>query len=188
MRKCIALLAVVLLSSAAYGQNYNVSGYDSGPVNNSTGGSVANSSHAAGQSVGSLMTVPIGRPSLFQSLNSGIVTNFMLVSPGGSTGSYVVRIWQKNPVNTTCTDNSAFVSSATDDLNLITSPFSVTASAPAVTTGDSKTYGLVSGMTVDFKNADSPPTPNLYVCVVTVATDTADQNTTIRVMLSGPQN
>jgi len=119
---------------------------------------------------------------------SGIVTNLNYKSTGGSTGQLVVRIWQKNPANTTCTDNSAFAGSDTDDAFLVTPPFSITPAAPAVVTGDAATYASVQGATWDYKNVDTSPGQNLYVCLVTVATDTADQNKLVRIQLSGPQN
>jgi hypothetical protein len=158
-----------------------VSGYDSGPV--TATGVVNASSHAAGQSIGGLMTVNIAR----YYGGEGIITTFSLMSPGGSTGQYVVRLWAKNPVNTTCADNTAFSGSATDDAFLIVPPFSVTPSAPAVTTGDAKTYASLQGLTWDFRNQDANPGIGLYVCVVTVSTDTADESTSITVMMSGPR-
>lgn len=155
------------------------SGFDSGAVTaTGTGGST---SHLAGDSVGGLLSIPVVRTSG----GSGIITNFALIDAGGSTNALVVRIWQKNPSSTTCTDDSPFASNATDDLSLIVPPFSVTPSAPAVTTGDAKTYASVAQVTWDYKNASS--TTNLYVCLVTVSTQTisgANQS----VMLSGPQN
>lgn len=158
------------------------SGYDSGAV--TAAGTVNSSSHSAGQSVGGLISVPIARIAG----GSGIITNFSWTSPGGATVQYVVRVWQKNPASTTCTDNSAFAGNANDDKNLIVPPFAITPAAPASTTGDAKTYAAVTGVTWDYKNVDTSPGQNLYVCVVTTATDTADESTSPVVMLSGPQN
>src|SRR5262249_3920320 len=130
--------------------------------------------------------VPIGRS--FAG-SSGIVTNLLWKSTGGSTGQLVIRIWQKNPTTTTCVDNVAFAGSDADDANLITAPFSIFPAAPSSATGDSATYAGLSALSWDYKNADWPqPGPNLYVCAVTVNTDTADQNKLVRVTLSGPQN
>lgn len=156
-------------------------GNDSGPVVQSQ--TPAASSHAAGTSVGGLFTIPLARVSG----GSGAVTQFAFTSTGGSTGQYVVRIWDKSPANTTCTDNTAFAGNfTTDDANLITPSFSISPIAPTVTTGDASTYAALTNLNWDYKNADS--TQNLYVCVVTVSTNTADESHAVRVMLSGPQN
>lgn len=159
-----------------------VVGYDSGII--SATATPVNSSHAAGTSIGGLFSVALARTAG----GSGIITNFNYKSTGGSTGQLVARIWQKNPSSSTCTDNVAFVSSNTDDANLITSPFSITPAAPSVTTGDSATYISIQGVTWDYKNLDTTPGLNIYICLITVATDTADQNNSVRVQLSGPQN
>lgn len=171
-----------LCNTASGGSGGSVSGFDSGAI--SAVATPANSSHAAGVSVGGLFSVSLAR------INggSGIVTSFNLKSTGGSVGAYVIRIWQKNPAGTTCTDNSAFVGADADDANLITAPFAVTPAAPASTTGDSATYASVTVVSWDYKNVDTSPGQNLYVCLVTVATDTADDNKLVRVQLSGPQN
>ena len=160
----------------------NSGGFDSGVI--SATATPANSSHAAGTSIGGLFLVAIARTAG----GSGIITNLNWKSTGASTGQLVLRIWQKNPVNTTCTDNVAFVGSDTDDAFLITSPFSITPAAPASTTGDANTYASVAGVTWDYKNVDTSPGQNVYVCPVTVSTDTADENKLVRVQLSGPQN
>ncbi len=170
----------VTLESGSASLGY-VGGYDSGAATATA--TPANSSHAAGQSIGGLFSVAIARTNG----GSGIVTQFLWKSTNGSTGSAVVRIWQKSPANTTCTDNSAFVGSDTDDAFLITTPFTITPVAPAVTTGDAATYAAQPALW-DYKNVDTSPGTNLYVCVVTVATDTADDNKLVRVTMSGPQN
>lgn len=206
MRRFTALLVLLtcLWAPAALAQT-SVVGYDSGPA--AVVGTPANSSHAGGTAVGpsgnlapftnaatlgtnqsGLFVVPVLRTLNANSL-SGIVTQFALTSNGGSTGQYVVRIWSRLPANTTCVDNTAFAGNfATDDQYLITPPFSVTPAAPGSTTGDASTYASLTVQTFDVLNTDSPATRNLYVCLVTVSTDTADENKGIRVMLSGPQN
>lgn len=158
------------------------SGFDSGPITASA--TPNSSSHAAGSSIGGLLPVPIAR------INggSGILTGVNWMSAGGSTGTLVVRIWAKNPVNTTCTDQTAYAGSAVDDAFLVTPPFSITPSAPAVTTGDAKTYAAQTGLSLDYKNLDTSAGQNLYVCAVTVSTDTADESAKVTVTLSGPQN
>jgi len=159
-----------------------MAGFDSGPV---TATATPNgSSHAAGSSVGGLFTLAVARTNGGSGQISGVIFN----SLGGSTGQYVLRIWQKNPVNTTCTDQTAFVSSNVDDAFLITGPQTITALAPAVTTGDSKTYAVLTGLNWDYKNADTSPGQNLYACVITVLTDTADESNLVRLTLAGPQN
>lgn len=188
MRLIAALfIALALCLSTARAQ---VGGYDSGAV--SASATPNSSSHAAGSSVGGLFTVPVARgPG-----SSGILTSVFWKSNGGSTGQLVVRIWQRKPVNTTCTDQTAFAGSDADDAFLITPPFAITPAAPAVTTGDAATYASSTGLTLDYKNADSivagnnntPPSQNLYVCAVTVSTDTADESAVVRLTLSGPQN
>lgn len=187
-----ALLGAIFLASASHAQSAcgndgncasMVSGFDSGPV--SATGTVNGSSHAAGTSVGGLITVPIARGNGF----SGIITSLQWLSPGGSTGSLVLRGWTKNP-SSTCTDNTAFSNNSADDAFLIPgTPVTVTPAAPGSTTGDARTYAQLTGLTWDYKNADSPgPTQNTYWCAVTVTTDTADESTSPRLTLSGPQN
>jgi len=162
----------------------NVGGFDSGssPVQFAT---PANSSHAAGVSVGGLFSVPIARTNG----GSGGVGNLLFTSSGGSVGSYVVRMWDKNPAATTCTDNSAFAGSNTDNQHLIADPFTITPSAPAVTTGDTNTYTQTSFVPpLSFLNQDTSISKNIYICVVTVATDTADENKPVYVTATGYQN
>ncbi len=174
--------AVFAISWAAPSLAQQAITYDSGVV--SATATPANSSHASGTANGGLFTLAIARTTG----NSGIITNFNFKSTGGSTGTYVVRIWQKSPAATTCTDNVAFASSNVDDAFLITNPFAITAAAPAVTTGDSATYASNNGVTWDYKNTDTIPTRNVYICMINAATNTADNNNAVRVSISGPQN
>jgi hypothetical protein len=155
-----------------------VTGFDSGPKTATA--TPANSSHASGTSVGGLLAVPVARIAG----GSGRITGFWWISTGGSTGTLAVRIWDKFPTNTTCTDNTAFVESITDDVNLIIPPFSITPAAPASTTGDTNTYAGYNSVDWDYATANT----NLYVCAVATATDTADENKAVYTMLSGPQN
>jgi hypothetical protein len=160
-----------------------ISTYDSGAIRvSATPGS---SSHAAGVSVGGLLSVPIAR------INggSGIITSAMLWTSWGSTQTYVLRVWQKNPTNSTCTDGTAFVSSATDDANLIgPGPVSVLLAAPANTTGDAKTYAYLAPLSWDYKNSDGTTTQNVYACLVTNGADTPGASATLSLTMSGPQN
>lgn len=160
---------------------WTINGYDSGTVVASQ--TPANDSHTAGQAMGSLFSVALARAAG----GSGIITNFGLRSAGGLTVQMVVRIWQKNPANTTCTDSADFAGSATDDAFLVVPPFSVTPAAPAVVTGDAATYAAASGVTWDYKNADTSPGQNVYVCLQTVTSVTPTASA-IQVTLSGPQN
>lgn len=157
-------------------------GWESGPV--TVTATPSSSSHAAGVSVGGLLSVPLARTNG----GSGIITGLSWKSVGGFAGSLVLRVWVKKPVNTTCTDNVNFAGSDVDDAFLITIPFSITTSAPLNTTGDASTYGTAAGLSFDYKNLDAPLTQMVYVCAVTNATDTADENNTVRITLSGPQN
>ena len=206
MRKILSAaiaLAALALSCPVFAQQ-PVTGFEAGP--SAVVGTPANSSHAAGTVVGptgnlapftnsatvgtnqsGLFVVPVIRSGAINP--SVIITQFALTSNGGSTGAYVVRMWSRLPINTTCIDNTAFAGNfATDDQYLITPPFSVTPAAPSSTTGDSSTYASLTVQTYDLLNADIPGTRNLYVCLQTVSPDTADENKPIRVMVSGPQN
>lgn len=163
--------------------NIKVGGFESGtaPVQTAT---PANASHAAGTSVGGLFTIPVAR---FAG-GSGVISNFTWISTGGATTQFLVRLWDKNPASTTCTDNSAFAGNATDNTHLISIPFNITPVPPAVTTGDANTYATVTGMSLNYKNQDTSPSVNVYACVTTVATDTADQNKAVYINLMGPQD
>jgi hypothetical protein len=98
-------------------------------------------------------------------------------------------LWQKTPANTTCTDNSAFVSSAADDANLIGGgPTTISFAAPANVTGDAKTYATLTGITWDYRNSDTTSSQNVYACLVTNAADTPGAGATLSLSASGPQN
>lgn len=198
-----AVLLGLLLAGSALAQQ-PVVGFESGP--SAVTGTPANSSHSGGAVVGPAGNVTTAAGDITNGAQlgtnqsglfvvpwaritggAGIVTQFAMTSSGGSTGAYVVRIWRKWPINTICQDNVAFSSNfAVDDGDLITPPFSVTPAAPAVTTGDANTYASVTVQTYTAQNVDQPATRNLYVCLQTVSTDTADENKPIRVMVSGP--
>jgi hypothetical protein len=189
----LALAAIAALAVPAWAQNVffptstgfvpaPVTSADSGPV--VVAAAINSSSHAAGSSLGGLISVPVARCAGC----GGILTQVAWVSPNGSTGQIVVRLWQRNPTNTTCTDQTAFVSSAVDDKFLVTPPFALTPAAPAVTTGDAKTYASLTQQTFDFRNSDLVPSTNLYACVLTVGIDTADESSSPWIMLSGPLN
>lgn len=174
---------------------------DSGPITATA--TPANSSHAAGAALGcsslgtafascaaatgknsGVLVLPIaGAPG-----GDGIAYHIFYKSVGGSTGQAVVRLWGRQPTNTTCQDNTAFAGSDTDDAFLLAPPFSITPAAPAVTTGDSATYADVQNLTIGYKNLDLTSAINVYACIVTVSTDTADENNAIRLYGVATQN
>lgn len=160
--------------------NGNIGGFDSGAVYAEA--TPANSSHAAGTSIGGLFTIALPRTTP----GSGINTNLLWKSTGGSTGTLAVRVWQKNPSHTTCTDNVAYsTTDETDDRALIVPPTqTLTPIAASSTTGDAATYAWLTNLVVDYKSSDG----NIYACAVTVATDTLDENKLVRLIASGPQN
>ena len=163
---------------------------DSGPVSVSV---PVVGTHSTGSSVGGLIAIPFGQyPG-----NGGIITNFLWKSINGDATAKVGRLWSAKPVNTTCTDGTAFAGSDTDDAYLIgPGPFSFTPAAPATATGDSSTYASVTGVTWDFRNGDSvqsggngiPTSQNVYLCVIAGASDTVDVGHNVRVILSGPRS
>jgi hypothetical protein len=162
--------------------SFAVSGFDSGIVRvSATPGAGA---HAAGVSVGGLFSIPIARVNG----GSGIISGVHVFTSWGSTATYVLRLWQKNPTSTTCTDGSAFVGSNTDNANLVTGPQALQFNAPLNTTGDADSYADLLALSIDYKNSDSATTQNLYACLVTNASDTPGASATLSVGLSGPQN
>jgi hypothetical protein len=149
-----------------------VAGFDSGTAPALGAGATqtpANSSHTAGKVVGGLFTIPVARVAG----GSGAVSRFFGYSVAGDTTGLLWRIWDKSPASTTCTDNSNFVGSATDDLHLIAQPFSATPAAVAQTQGDAKTYFEVDFLPpASYKNQDTSPSANIYACAVATATYT----------------
>lgn len=181
--RLLVLFLMLLAVTADAQNNFGSASYDSGTVTITV--TPNGSSHAAGTSVGGLLAVPVARTPG----GSGIITNFGFISSGGNVGAYLVRIWQKNPASTTCTDNVAFAGSAADNVNLITfAPMQIATAAVVPNTGDSNAYSSSPNLTLDYRNNDTAPSLNLYVCVTTVSTDTADESNPVYVMMSGPQN
>jgi len=173
----------IAIQGVALGQAVPVSGYDSGPITASA--TPANASHTAGQSVGGLFSVGVARITG----GSGIITSILFKDTNGVAESYVLRVWSKNPTNTTCADNTNFAGSATDDQYLIGGgPVSIATAVPASTQGDSAVYAALTGLTWDYKNADGTATQNVYVCLVTTATYTPAASKLVYVTVSGPQN
>lgn len=193
---CVILVALVMtilviVAHPAHAQiqpgyALNTGGYGSGALTVPV--TAANSTHAAGTSIGGLMSFAIARGVTYPS-NTGDLSNLGWKSVGGYAGSMLVRIWQKKPANTTCTDNSAFVGSDVDDAFLVISPFQITTAPPPQVTGDSATYAQYGFVPpVDFKNQDTSPTQNLYMCVILVSSDAQDANNVVRATLSALQN
>ena len=183
MKKTVALGLVLAFGLSQPSMAQQVGGFDTGSSAFAEA-TPANSSHASGVSLGGLFQIPIARvPG-----GSGIITNLLLKSAGGATSAITFRLWDVNPVNTTCTDNSAFAGSDTDDKHLIATPFTLTPAAPSVTTGDSATYATATNLSIDFKNQDTNLTKIVYACLVLGGTDTADEAQKVRLTLSGPVN
>jgi len=162
--------------------SFAVSGFDSGIVR--VAATPSSSAHAAGAAVGSLFSVPLARVNG----GSGIISGIHAWTSWGSTATYVLRLWQKNPTGTSCTDGSAFVGSATDDAYLLTGPQALQFNAPLNTTGDAKSYADLLALSIDYKNADGTTTQNVYGCLVTNASDTPGASATLSLGLAGPQN
>ena len=157
----------------------NVGGFESGtaPVQTAT---PANSSHAAGVSVGGLFSVPMLRTAG----GGGLLEYIPVMSVGGDTPTLQVRVWDRKPTNSNfaCTDGSAYADGSgstggtvgADQSHMLPGcPQSVTLAAPTNTTGDAKTYGTISLLPpISVLNQDSTPTKNIYVCLVATTTYT----------------
>ena len=192
-RRLIIAGASALAGSCAVAQTYHYeSGFDYGPI--VATGTPANSSHAAGTAVGpagsgtnqaGLFTIPVARiPG-----SSGIITNVLVKDTNGSAQSYVLRVWEKFPANTTCQDAAAFVGSSVDDQYLIGGgPVTISSAAPGSIVGDSAVYATLGNLVWDYYNVDTTPTKNLYACLVTTGTYTPAASKQIYVSLSGLAN
>lgn len=201
LRKLLLALALFALAPAvAYADTYS---RDSGPITATA--TPANSSHAAGTALG-CTSAGTGYANCAASSGNqsglfvlplagieggdGIIYHLAYKSVGGSTGQIVIRLWARLPSNTTCKDNTAFAGSDADDAYLLAAANALqpSPSAPAVTTGDSATYVDLANLTIGYKNFDLTPTRYVYACVVTVSTDTADENNAIRLTANATQN
>jgi hypothetical protein len=173
----------------------SVGGYDTGsaPFVSVTPGA---SSKTSGEAIGCATGTCAGNQGAVFSLpvaringGGGLLTQFQWTSTGGSTIGIMVKLWDVNPTNTTCKDQTAYSGSTTDDAHLLTPPFSLTPAAPAVTTGDAKTYASYSFLPpLSFKNQDSTATEYVYVCVISAGSDTADESTAVSAQLSAVQD
>jgi len=185
MKRAALISLLGVLASQALAQSVtNVGGFDSGslPIQTATPNG---SSHAAGSSVGGLFKIPVAR-----TLGGGALPiRFIWISTGGAVTQLLVRLWDVKPVGTTCTDQTAYVGAAADDQHLVTIPFAFTPAAPANTTGDAKTYAEQDFTPpLSIRNQDATQTQYVYACVVTTATDTADESNAVYANLLGPQD
>lgn len=156
-----------------------VAGNESGtaPVQTAT---PANALHTAGQSVGSLFTIPMLRVAG----GGGLLEYIPIMSVGGDPAPLQVSVWDRKPTNSNfaCTDNSAYADGSgstggtvgTDQSHMLPGfPQSVTLAVPAQTTGDAKSYGVVTlSPPISVKNQDGTPSVNLYVCLKATSTYT----------------
>jgi hypothetical protein len=154
-------------------------GYDSGtsPVQTAT---PANASHAAGQSVGGLFSVPMLRIAG----GGGLLEYIPVMSVGGDTPTLQVRAWDRKPTNSAfdCADNAAYADGSgstggtvgADQSHMLPGfPQSVTLAAPANTTGDTKTYGVITLLPpISVHNQDASPTADVFICLVATVTYT----------------
>lgn len=142
---------------------------------------VQNAAYAAGQSLGGLQTISVS------STNSitGILSQIVVASAGGSTVGVVVYAWDKNPASTTCTDKSNFVSNATDNLHMIGIPQLLTP-ALSVSAQDTSTRAAATNLASPFTNGST--NTNIYVCVLANAAVTPATTTDYRIQLSGTKD
>jgi hypothetical protein len=140
----------------------------------------ANASHTAGQSVGGLFTIPMLRVAG----GGGLLEYISIMSVGGDPAPLQVSVWDREPTNSNfaCIDNSAYADGSgstggtvgTDQSHMLPGfPQSVTLAVPAQTTGDAKSYGVVTlSPPISVKNQDNTPSVNLYVCLKAASTYT----------------
>jgi hypothetical protein len=134
---------------------------------------VQNAAYSAGNALGNLQTVPVFARGAG---NSGIFNSFQIVAKDGATTAMTVYIFETIPAANTCVDKTALSLAVADVTKLAMAPFVLT---PAV---------VGSGTTISFaqlnqvssvQNADSPPTANLYVCLVANGTVTPGSTTNL---------
>lgn len=187
MKKALLAGAFIATAFPSCAQSVtNVGGFDSGslPIQTATPNS---SSHAAGSSVGGLFKIPVAR-----TLGGGALPiRFIWISSGGAVTQLLVRLWDVNPTGGlfACADQTAYVGTIAADQHLVTIPFAFTPAAPASTVGDTKTYAEQDFTPpLSIRNQDSTQTQFVYACVVTTATDTADESAAVYANLLGPQD
>lgn len=144
---------------------------------------VQNASYAAGNSEGGLLTVPAAR---FVG-STGFVDAMRLKSAGASTNTVWIYGWSKAPAST-CTDKSAFVSSAADN-NFALPGFPITGTlggSPGA--WDTATYAQFASLTANFDNQDTTPTKNIYLCIVTAGSVTPATTADLSLIIGGVQD
>ena len=144
------------------------SSLNAGPV--SVIPTVTASAYSANNAIGGLQIVPLFRTA---QQPSGILATIGIASKSGITTSEAIYAFAKAPAST-CTDHAAFVLSSAD-LPYIIPGFPITLT-PAATAGTTQTTAG-STSNIPTKNADAPPTTNLYFCAVTTGTPTPGSTT-----------
>ena len=176
---CDASGALRVSPTNSSGAPLYVTGGESGtaPVQTAT---PANASHAAGQSVGGLFSIPM----LPTAGGGGLLEYIPIMSVGGDPAALQVRAWDRKPTNSAfaCTDNAAYADGSgstggtvgADQSHMLPGfPQSVTLAIPANTTGDAKSYGTITlSPPISVKNQDGTPTTNIYVCLQATTTYT----------------
>ena len=157
----------------------NVGGYE---FNASVIPTVQNASYTAGQSLGGLQTISIGSTASL----SGILTGISVESNGGSLTGIVAYVWSKNPASTTCTDNTNFVVSQTDNKALVNNAPTLIIPAIIVSGQDTHTYAASTNLVGNFVNGSA--NTDLYVCLLTNATVTPATTTDIRLNIQGTKD
>ena len=132
---------------------------------------VQNAAYSAGNALGNLQTVAVFAAGAG---NTGIFNSFQIVSKGGSTVAMTVYIFDALPAAATCIDKSAFSLAAADIPKLAMAPFVIT---PAVVGSGTTASAAQVNQVSSVQNADTSPTPNLYVCLVANATVTPASTT-----------
>jgi len=115
--------------------------------------------YASGNAIGGLQTVSFFRTT---AQPTGLLNQAAIEWAGGETVAVTEYVFDWNPTSSTCTDKTAFSLAAADAKHLVTSPFTLTGSAP---TGATQTFAGTS-LNVSAKNLDGTATQNLYVCLV----------------------
>jgi hypothetical protein len=137
------------------------------------------SEHAAGDAIGGWQTVSFFRDVAH---TTGLLSNVMLISTGGTTQPVSFFIYTKNVTATsTCTDNAAFVENDADAPFRAVAPFTITPSAVVGSTNTGGSFPLAASIA----NQDSSPTMNLYVCMVAGAPLIPASTTDLSFKLSG---
>lgn len=113
----------------------------------------------AAKAIGGLQTLAVFR----SDGGGGILSHIGAMFDAGQTSSVTVFLFRANPTASTCIDNTTFVLDPADRTKLIFQPITI---SPQDVVGITESYdGLSVGISV--KNADGPPTQNLYACSVT---------------------